>query len=175
MSAHPREAELLSAAAAGDARAFEELMRPHRDRLWGVCLRVTASRADAEDALQECLIAVWKNLAKFRGESQFSTWLYRIASNAALAIVRRSRELTAEIPEREDVSVRFDEELADRDSVQRALRLLPEDFRVALVLREYGDFTYEQIAEHQGVLVATVKTRINRARTALRATLADTV
>lgn len=165
---------LLERCAAGDRRAFDQLLGPYRDRLWSVCLRVTANRADAEDALQDCLIAVWRNIGKFRGDSLFSTWLYRIASNAAIAIVRRRREVAVEeIYDVHDPRLDFDSKVADRDRVQAALRQLPEDFRVALVLREFGDFTYEAIAEHQGILVQTVKSRLNRARTMLKAALID--
>jgi len=101
-----------------------------------------------------------------------STWLYRIASNAALAQVRRRREETVEsVPETADEWADPQHGVAERDRVTEALRHVPPDFREALVLREYGDFTYEQIAAHQGVGVQTVKSRLNRARAALRAAL----
>jgi RNA polymerase sigma-70 factor (ECF subfamily) len=167
------EADLLAQARTGNPRAFDLLLAPHRDRLWGVCLRVTGNAADAEDALQECLLAVWQNLARFRGEARLSTWLYRIASNAAIGVVRRRREFATEIEETADPRSGIAERVADQDQVQRALRLIPEDFRVALVLREYGDFTYEEIAAHQGILVQTVKSRLNRARAALREALSE--
>jgi RNA polymerase sigma factor (sigma-70 family) len=171
------EGDLLERARAGDSRALDALLTPYRDRLWGVCLRTTSNRSDAEDALQEALVAIWKHLGDFRGEASFGTWAYRIASNAALAVVRRRRDLTgigadaAEL-EIEDTRRDFVDTIADRDRVQRALRDLPEDFRTALVLREYGQLTYEEIAAHQGVLVQTVKSRLNRARTAVAAALA---
>ena len=167
------EAELLAAATGGDLRAFDQLLAVHRDRLWGVCVRTTRNTADAEDALQDCLIAIWQNLAKFRGDSSFSTWIYRIAANAALTVVRKRREIAEIGIEVEDPSRDFVDAFADRDRVQAALMTVPEDFRVALVLREYGQFTYEEIAEHQGILVATVKTRISRARAAVAAALID--
>lgn len=165
------ESELIEAARAGDERAFAQLLRPYRDRLWGVCLRVTVNRADAEDALQDALLAAWRGLGRFRGDAAIGTWLHRIASNAAVAVVRRRREDPQEVPEVADPASDFTTHIADRDRITAALAGLPEDFRVALVLREYGDFTYEQIAAHQGVLVQTVKSRLNRARTQLRAAL----
>ena len=136
-----------------------------------MCLRVTGSSADAEDALQDCLLAAWRNLDRFRGESAIGTWLYRIAANAAVGVVRRRRELAGEVPDRADPSPGADDVLAMRDEVEAALRLVPTDFRVALVLREYGDLSYEEIAAHQGVGVQTVKSRLNRARSSMRATL----
>jgi RNA polymerase sigma factor (sigma-70 family) len=173
MAAGPdNDALLIERARAQDQRAFAELVGRYRGVLWGVCLRITGNSADAEDAVQEAMIAAWRHLDGFREESRFSTWLYRIASNAALAVVRRRRE-TSELPEElPEESRGLASRVADADSVQRALAQLPESFRVALVLREYGGFSYAEIATHQGILVETVKTRLNRARTMMRAALA---
>lgn len=167
------EARLVDGARSGDEHAFAELLSGHRARLWGVCLRITGNAADAEDALQDGLLAAWRNLDQFRGDSGIGTWLYRIASNAAVAVVRRRRELASEIPDRPDHRVAFDDVLVDRDALEATLRLIPVDFRVALVLREYGDLSYEEIAAHQGVGVQTVKSRLHRARAAVRAALED--
>lgn len=165
------EVSAIDRARAGDARAFDELLRPHRDRLWGVCLRVTRNHADAEDAVQDCMVAIWRGLPRFRGDSQFSTWIYRIAANAALGVVRRRRDVPVEEIFDVDPNPGFEDGVALHDQIQAALRTVPEDFRVALVLREYGGFTYEEIAEHQGIPVQTVKSRLNRARSAVRAAL----
>ena len=156
--------------------AFDELLRPYRDRLWAVCLRTTGHRADAEDALQDALIAIWQNLPKFRGEASISTWAFRIASNAALAVLRRRREVTVDDEHAEHVFDRPDgsdhaEDNAVRDRVQRALSTLSEDFRTVLVLREFADYTYEQIADYQQVPVQTVRSRLNRARKQLKEAL----
>ena len=170
------EATLLARAKQGDRRAFDELLRPYRDRLWAVCLRTCAHRADAEDALQDALIAIWQNLPKFRGESSISTWAFRIASNAALAVIRKRREVTVDDEHAEAVFDGDDgtdhaEAHAARDRVQRALAELSVDFRTVIVLREFADYTYEQIAEYQGVPVQTVRSRLNRARAKLKETL----
>lgn len=163
------EHALIERARMGDARAFDSLMRPHREKLWGICVRVTLSRADAEDAVQECMIAIWRGLPRFRGESAFATWTYRIAANAALGVVRRRRDVpVAEMYDMEEDGLPFDEVIAIRDEVRAALLTVPEDFRVALVLREYGGLTYEEISEHQGIPVQTVKSRLHRARAAVR-------
>ncbi|MET0734150.1 MAG: sigma-70 family RNA polymerase sigma factor, partial [Microbacterium sp.] len=160
------------AAQRGDRRAFDRLLRPHRDQLWGVCLRVTGRHADAEDAVQECLVAIWRGLPRFRGDSSFTTWAYRIAANAALAVVRRRHDVNPEV-DVADHRRAFDDVVAERDEIQRALAGVPESFRVALVLREYGGLTYDEIAEHEGIPVQTVKSRINRARAAVRAALVE--
>ncbi len=156
-----------------DDRAFRELVEPHRARLWGVCLAVTGNPSDAEDALQECLIAAWRSLPGFRGDSSFSTWIYRIAVNASRALLRRRRELAEELGEYADPRHGFDERIAVRDRVQRALAQLSEDRRVALVLREYGELSYNEIAEQQGIPVQTVKSRISRARDDMRRILSE--
>jgi RNA polymerase sigma factor (sigma-70 family) len=169
----PTEAVLVSAAAQGSSQAFEMLATSHRAMIWSVCLRVTRNTHDAEDAVQDTLLAAWRGVGKFRGESDFGTWLYRIASNAALSVVNKRRTAEAGIPEELEVQRDFAEQVASCDVLRRALRSMPEDFRLALVLREFCDFTYAQIAEYQGVEVATVKSRINRGRKALKAALAD--
>jgi RNA polymerase sigma factor (sigma-70 family) len=165
------EPALLARARSGDGRAFQRLIAPHRDMLWSVCFRITRSHQDADDALQDCLLSAWRNLDGFRGSARLSTWLFRIASNSAAAIVRRRRETPADLPETSSRRSDIGDELADRDRVRTALRGLPEDFRIALVLREYGGLSYDEIAAHQGILVQTVKTRLNRARSAMRSSL----
>ena len=170
------EAALLERARGGDGRAFEELLTPHRAKLWSICWRITGNQYDAEDALQEALTAAWLHLGSFRSDARFSTWAYRIASNAALAVVRKRRDIPVDdFPDLGEPSgVDFAEVIADRDRIQTALAGIPEQFREALVLREYGTLTYEQIAEHQGIPVQTVKSRLSRARAAVAAALSDT-
>lgn len=169
------EAELIAQAKQGDRQAFSTLLTPYRDRLFAVCLRTTGNRSDAEDALQDAMIAIWQHLPKFRGEASISTWAFRIATNAALALLRKRREITvdddAEYVFEEADGSDFAEDHAVKDRVQTALKTLSEDFRVALVLREFGDYTYEQIAEYQQVPVQTVRSRLNRARKQLKAAL----
>lgn len=171
------DGELLAACREGDGTAFAELVGRYRHRLWSICFRVTGNREDAEEAVQDALTSAWQNLHKFRGEAKVSTWLYRIAANAALAVVRKRKDALAADPdmiELEDPAPLTADRIADVDAVRRALAELPEDFRVAIVLREFAELPYADIAEHQGVPVATVKTRINRARKQLIAHLAPT-
>ncbi|OBA32562.1 MULTISPECIES: RNA polymerase sigma factor [Rhodococcus] len=161
------EAELIERCRAGDRAAFAELVAPSRERVWAVCVRITGNRHDAEDALQDALIAAWQNLGRFRGTATSGTWLYRIASNAALAVVRTRRgEVLDERLGDEYVSgeTPLAESVVDGDVVRRAFLLLPEQFRVVIVLREYAQLGYAEIATHQGVGVQTVKSRIRRAR-----------
>jgi RNA polymerase sigma factor (sigma-70 family) len=159
-------------AADGDAQAFAVLVAEHRDRAWAVCLRITGHRHDAEDALQDALAAAWRNLGGYRGDARFATWLHRIAANAALRVAGMRREVAVdELPE--PAGSEFEPDVVDRDAVTAALALLPPEFRSALVLREYADLSYAEIAEAQGVGIQTVKSRLNRGRRAMAALLLD--
>ena len=174
MLTYADEISLAQSAAAGNARAFAELTEPHRAHLWAVCYRVTGQRQDAEDALQDALVAAWRNLGQYRGDARFSTWLHRIAANAALRVAQRRREEPrAAMDDQPIAGMPFATLVAERDALQRALNLLPPDFRTALVLREYADMTYADIAAYQGVGIQTVKSRLNRARRALQALLRE--
>lgn len=172
MESRDVERALLERAREGDDRAFEQLVSMHKTHIWAVCVRITRNTPDAEDALQDALTAAWQHIGRFRGDAKFSTWMHRIAANAALSIVRRRKEVALDDVTPEGVELADDgpdpyEAIAQADRVQTALAQLPENFRVAIVLREYGDLTYEEIAIHQGVPLQTVKSRINRARTQL--------
>ena len=115
---------------------------------------------------------------RFHGDARFGTWFHRIAANAALAIHRRrASRVTTDFTDPADLH-QFSttvppvaDRVVDTDAVRRALATLPDDFREAIVLREYGDMSYAEIAEHQGIGIQTVKSRINRARKQLAASL----
>lgn len=165
------EHDLIELSRQGDQRAFAELVGRHQNRAWAVCLQMTGNQHDAEDALQNALLAAWQNLYRFRGDARFSTWLHRIAVNAALQVIRRRRETVADPADladiQRDAASLPDARVVDVDAVQRALAELPEDARVAIVLREFADMSYDDIAEHQKISLNAVKSRIHRARNML--------
>lgn len=165
MDATVAQRRQLEAAIGGDAAAFEALATESRAMIWSVCLRITGNAFDAEDALQRTLSAAWRGMPQFRREYSFGTWIYRIAANAASAIVR-SRGTKFEVDESYSQERDFAEHLAEADLVQRTLNGMPAELRVALVLRELCDYTYAQIADYQGVGVPVVKSRIARGRQA---------
>ncbi|MGO9035582.1 RNA polymerase sigma factor [Mycobacterium sp.] len=168
------ESGLIRRARAGDQEAFGELITANRARVWAVCLRITGNTHDAQDALQDTLVAAWRHIERFRSDSRFSTWLFRIASNAALAVARRRPP--TDVAEIGDVAGGRDPAdcIAEAERVQSALMALPEVFRAALVLRIYGDLSYGEIAVHQGIPVQTVKSRLSRARSMLEQRLTPT-
>ncbi len=163
--------ELASAAAGGDRRALELLLDRHADRIHAVCRRVLRDPEDALDATQEAMIAVARGIGRFDGRSAFTTWLYRVATNAALDEGRRrSRRPVAmeELPEPVLVgSSSIEKQVGDRMDVDAALARLPEEFRVAVVLRDLCDLDYAEIASVLEVPPGTVRSRIARGRAAL--------
>jgi RNA polymerase sigma-70 factor (ECF subfamily) len=169
------EAELVAWAQAGDEQAFAELVERSRKRLFSVCVRVTGDEHSARDAAQNALLDAWRALPRFEGRSSFSTWLCQIGSRSALAVVRRRRPSpVAEVPEPTGpfaIETSLEDAATSVSAVRWALDHLPPDFRTALVLREYADMTYQEIAEAQGVRIETVKTRIARARRAVATVL----
>lgn len=173
------ERDLLDRARSGDGDAFRDLVEAYRTPTWSICLRTTGNHADAEDAFAEALLAAWRNLARFRGDAAFGSWLYRIAANASLLVIRRRRDQTIDMDayaeRHEGVADRIDvaDQLVENDRLQRAIRTLPDKLRAAIVLREIGDLAYEDIAAELGIPVQTVKSRLHRARAQLREQLTE--
>jgi RNA polymerase sigma-70 factor (ECF subfamily) len=171
-AAERSDADLLLAHAAGDATAFEELVRRHRNRLWAVALRTTRDREDAADALQDALISAYKAAGSFRGESAVTTWLHRIVVNACLDGMRRRRaRATAQLPEEgpyEPADSR--DRVAERDTrmvVEEALGQLPVEQRAAIVLVDVEGWSVAETAAILGVAEGTVKSRCARGRARL--------
>jgi RNA polymerase sigma-70 factor, ECF subfamily len=170
--------ELLVAHLAGDRTAFGELVTRHERRIYGLCLRLLGNREDAEDAAQETFLAALRRAEGFRREAAFSTWLFRIAINAATDQARRrgrartvpleTEELAGAAPSGGDPGGVVPNAMA----VQAALRRVPEDFRAALVLCDLYGFPYARAAEILEVPVGTVKSRVFRGRLALGEQLA---
>jgi RNA polymerase sigma-70 factor (ECF subfamily) len=166
----------VTAAQGGDRGALDQLLRRHYDRVHAVCRRITGQEADAADAAQEAMIAVVRSLDRFDGRSTFSTWIYRIATNASLDELRRRKRrgtmtgLDDDIAhgDRADASgaVRIDA-IADHLALDAALRGLTEEYRVPVVLRDVADLDYAEIAAVLDVPPGTVRSRIARGRAAL--------
>jgi RNA polymerase sigma-70 factor (ECF subfamily) len=176
VTAQPSDAELVTAAQAGDRGALDTLLRRHYDRIHAVCSQIAGSTRDGDDAAQEAMISIVKGLGRFDGRSTFSTWSYRIATNAALDELRRRGRRPAlraatddDAPsEPPDGSAHHAiESVGDRMVLRAALAELPDEFRVAVVLRDVGDLDYAEIATVLGVPVGTVKSRIARGRAIL--------
>ena len=166
---------LAGRAAAGDRGALDTLLERHVDRVHAVCRRVLGDPEDALDATQEALIAIARGIGRFDGRSAFTTWLYRVATNAALDEGRRKarRPRPVDRPTETVGDASPEDAVGARLDVDAALRELPEDFRVAVVLRDLCDLDYAEIAEVLDVPAGTVRSRIARGRAALAEALGN--
>jgi RNA polymerase sigma-70 factor, ECF subfamily len=182
------EEELLARARAGDGPAFEELVSRARDRVFGVALRILHSDAEAAEVTQETFLAAWQSLAQLSGDS-FEHWVHRIATNRALMRLRHKKladqvEQSLEAPQFNQrgslidtvadwspnaLGQSLDAELAR--AIDAASKGLPEDHRRVFLLRDVEGLSYEQISEITGDSVAAVKSRLHRARLAMRAAI----
>jgi RNA polymerase sigma-70 factor (ECF subfamily) len=166
------DVELLRAHADGDARAFEELVHRHRDRLWAVALRTMREPEEAADALQDALISAYRAAGSFRGESAVTTWLHRIVVNACLDRIRR-RQVRATVPlpgEGPGEPADARDRVAERDTamvVEEALGRLPVEQRAAIVLVDIEGYSVADTAAMLNVAEGTVKSRCARGRARL--------
>jgi RNA polymerase sigma-70 factor (ECF subfamily) len=166
---------LVAAAQGGDRFALDQLLRRHYDRIHAVCRRIAGGTRDADDACQEALIKIVRNLPRFDGRSSFGTWAYRIATNASLDELRKRQRRPSlhavdetQRPETADPAADVHtERFPDRLLLDDALDQLSDDLRIAVVLRDVADLDYAEIAEVLDVPVGTVKSRISRGRAAL--------
>jgi RNA polymerase sigma-70 factor, ECF subfamily len=188
LSRNLSDAELARGIAAGDATAFEAMMRRYNRVLYRVARSILRDDAEAEDALQLAYLHAYQGIAGFRGQSKLSTWLTRIVANEALMRVRqRGREARvialdnapADAPvrlEQPDLAEDRPEGLAIRAEtralIERGIDALPEAFRTVFVLRALEELSVEETAACLGIPEATVRTRFFRARSLLRETLA---
>jgi len=166
----------VTAAQGGDRNALDQLLRRHYDRIHAVCRRIAGGSKDADDACQEALIKIVRNLPAFDGRSSFGTWAYRIATNASLDEIRKRNRrpglhlvddsATGDDPVDPGAAASVDQ-IGDRLLLDRALDDLPDDLRAAVVLRDVGDLDYHEIADALDIPVGTVKSRISRGRARL--------
>ena len=163
--------DLAGRARDGDRAALEALLDRHADRVHAICRRVVAHPEDALDATQEALIAIARRIGSFDGRAAFTTWVYRVATNAALDELRRRRRRPepVDVPEAPSPAPAdpFEGRVEQRLDIDAALREVPEQFRVAVVLRDLCDLDYAEIASILDVPPGTVRSRIARGRAEL--------
>jgi RNA polymerase sigma-70 factor (ECF subfamily) len=172
----PTDAVLVRRFRDGEVEAFGELVARHRERVYRVCLRVTGDPEEALDASQEAFVSALRNIDRFRGDAAFTTWIHRIAVNAAYDRMRaRARAPMLHVvsddegptPEPGPPAPDHADAVADATDVGAALAHVPEEFRAALVLADVEDLPYDEISAILEVPVGTVKSRVHRGRVAL--------
>ncbi len=182
------ERELLKRSQAGDTRAFDEIVTGHRTRVYALLYQILRNEDDALDLTQETFIRAWRSLRKFDGRHMLSTWLHRIATNAAIDLIRRKQNhpqcelddrflavdpasrTTPSTPDLPGASL-------DRQSLQKildsALATLSPEHRAVIVLREVEELSYEEIAVRTRASIGTVMSRLFYARKHLQSLLKD--
>jgi len=174
------EAALVERAQGGDRAAFEELVRRHADHLYSVVLRFVADRGAAEEVTQEAFLRAWRSIGRFEGRSRFFTWLYRIGINEAKRRAARQPPATVvslddePIPEAPDWSEAPETRLRHNDLrrlLEDTIRALPIEYRTPIILRDVEGLTTQEAAEVMDVGEAAFKSRLHRARLAVRRAL----
>lgn len=183
-----RESELVSKAKAGDTKAFDELVAFHYDKVYGQALRMLRSHEEAKDVAQLAWIKVWRKLGSFRGDSAFTSWVYRITTFTALDAIRKRdsrRETSAnddylELAAHSDASpvaspeqIRSLERKELQQKISHAMEQLPDKLKAALQLREIEELSYDEIAQRLNCKRGTVMSRIFNARKAIQKLLVD--
>ncbi len=175
------EALFIEKARNGDVSAFEKLVSLYAKKIYNYCYRMTDSREDAEDLAQEVFIKVYQNLKSFKGDSKFSTWIYRIAYNTCVDRYRKNRKLdTVSLnygKDEDSVKIELvsndplpEEEVIKKEryrKLQACIAGLKPEYKTVIILRDIQNYTYAEIAEILQVPLGTVKSHISRARAAL--------
>jgi RNA polymerase sigma-70 factor (ECF subfamily) len=184
------DVQLVEGARKGEVAAFEALVERHRNRVYSLALRMLNSEEDAAEVLQDAFLSAYRNLGEFRGESQFSSWILRIAANHALMRLRHRKVTKAIEQPLEDGEPQFSERgsLLDavsqfkdaegqaidaelRRAIEEATAKLGDEYRQVFVLKDLEGLSYEEIGEITGDSVPAIKSRLHRARLSLRATI----
>jgi RNA polymerase sigma-70 factor (ECF subfamily) len=172
----PSDLELVRAAAAGDAAAFEQLYQQHYRRVYSLCLRMLGSTTQAEDLTQEVFLQVFRKLGSFRGDSAFTTWLHRLTVNQVLMHFRKRGVKLEHTSEEGDFSNVVDTPLqstrrismVDRLALEKAIAELPPGYRTVFTLHDIEGYEHEEIAGLLGVSIGTSKSQLHKARMRLR-------
>ena len=177
------DAELVRMAQAGDTRAFDELVRRYQDKVYRLCFKILRHEDDAAEALQDAFLSAFRGLKNFKAESTFSTWLYRIATNAALMKYRKRRDghvsleqsqsanEDAEALQLPDWSTQPLKDLLDAETneiMAEGIQKLPDELRTVFVMRDIQEKSNAEVAEELKLTIAAVKSRLHRARILLR-------
>lgn len=165
------EAELIERAKNNDYRAYEALYHQHIGRVFALCVRLLNDRDMAEDMAQEAFVQAWRNLSKFRGDSAFGSWLYRITTNTVLSYLRKQKHFQNSL-DVDEIDIEYRETQDEKISLEVAIAALPDGARAVFVLYALEGYTHEEIAAMLDIAVGSSKAQLHRARGLLKEKLA---
>ena len=164
------EVMLITRVKQNDMQAFEQLYRLHSGRVFALCLRLSANRALAEELSQEAFVRAWQKIRSFRGESSFSSWLYRLTTNVVLSSLRKKQIKQVSFDEISEGNSPAEKQLDTckiRD-LEQAIMKLPDGARKIFVLHDIEGYQHNEISEMTGLAIGTSKTQLHRARKLLQ-------
>ena len=161
------EAALIERAKNNDYRAYEELYHLHIGKVFALCVRLLNDRDMAEDMAQEAFVQAWRNLSKFRGDSAFGSWLYRITTNTVLSYLRKQKHFQNSL-DVDDIEIEYRETQEEKLSLEVAIAALPDGARAVFVLYSLEGYTHEEISGMLDIAVGSSKAQLHRARTLLK-------
>ena len=179
------EISIIKQVLGGDADAFEHIVKKYEKKVYNLALRYLKNRDDALDLSQEVFIQVYNNLAQFRGDSQFSTWIYRVTYNKCVDMLRKTQKLRRNVVmstddenffETRDCRASIEEDYEGRETLVTVMKIidtLPSEQRDVVILRYIKDLSYSQIADVLEIAEGTVKSRLNRARLKIKEQLKE--
>jgi RNA polymerase sigma-70 factor (ECF subfamily) len=165
------EAQLIQRCKDGDLHAFETLFKDYGDKVFGLCLRMCGNRQEAEDLVQEVFIIIIRKIKAFRGESKFSTWLYRITVNFCISYLRkqsRKKETNENFDVVASLKTAPTQDLVHRESLKKAIAQLPDGYRASVILHDIQGYNHREIANMLGITVGSSKSQLFKARRKLR-------
>lgn len=181
------DATLVQRLKARDRTALEDLLHRHGSKLFGVAMQIMRNETDAQEVMQDALIAIWNKIGSFEGRSAFTSWMYRVTANAGLMKLRKNKKFEQNVPlenyggdselpvlqladpKANTVATVTTAELGDH--VRAAIDALPEPYRTTVLLSDVEEMSMEEVAEAMDVSVPAVKSRLHRGRLALRKAL----
>ena len=165
------ESQLVLRSQNGDQRAYEKLYRANIGKVYALCLRLCGQKELAEDLSQESFIRAWQKIDSFRGDSAFSSWLFRLTSNVVIGYLRKHNKWVIEsLDDKEyDQTVSTDRPFGENRDIDTALQCLSDTARVVLIMYEYLGYQHNEISKITGMAVGTSKTHLHRARATLKA------
>lgn len=171
--------DLVARFVAGDESAFATLVERYQRRVFGICYRYFGDAATAEDAAQDAFLALYRRASTFKGDAKFSTWMYRVTTNACNDLARKASRRPQAADTQPDAladELLAEDVIARRDlrlELRQALEQLDEPYRTAVILHTVGGYTHAEVAERTDVAVGTVKSRVHRGHARLAALLRD--